>query len=271
MLPPNPLNFRAAIMESEALDYEDSSTKFATLATALGCNSSEDQLACVRADSVVDIINFIDGHGLLFSSAIDNITMTDTVDAIVESGNFARVPVIIGTNGDEGSVFLALDELSGSLKKRVVQKERISKRQVPTVAAPNATGAELVTLADFQCPDSNLTQLLVSQGVSVHRYFYNASFPNNIPFPGAGAFHTSEMPEVFGTFDQTQATSAQISISSFMNRAWADFVKNPYVDPASDWPRFSNTSQSNILNIQDSGISALLSSDRLDAVCKVIS
>jgi carboxylesterase type B len=159
MLPLKPLNFRAAIMESEALDHEDSSSNLATLAKALGCQPSEDQLAYIRAAKMEDIVYVIDAQCLVFSPIHDNITITDNFNAIMESSSLTRLPIIIGTNSNEGSTFIALDKLEKGI-----------------LPVPYTTLAKGATLSDFQCPDSNITKLLVAKGLFVHRYFFNATF-----------------------------------------------------------------------------------------------
>jgi hypothetical protein len=58
-----------------------------------------------------------------------------------------------------------------------------------------------------------------------------------------------------------------MSISKYMNKAWANFAKNPFVDPSWDWPKVGAVEQKNILNLQDAGIAPLISSESLDALC----
>lgn len=259
-LPPDPLSFRAAIMQSPAAS-SGTTTNLTTLAEALNCSSSEDALTCVREVDYTVIIDTIEAHGMSFYPVTDNVTVVnaDGMAEIIKSGKSAQVPTIFGTNADEGTLFDVIAEMEES-------------PSITGIPAPNLTESTGITLEDFQCPVSELTQLLAAQGLPVHRYFFNATFPNNVPYPEAGAFHTSEIPEVWGTFNTTGATGEQVQISKYMNTAWAAFAKNPYADPASDWPQVGNdTSQSNILNIQNDGVAALLSSDVLDALCKDLS
>ncbi|CAF1552733.1 unnamed protein product [Adineta steineri] len=70
-----------------------------------------------------------------------------------------------------------------------------------------------------------------STGQPIWRYVYNAYFPNQQPLPGLRAYHSSEIFEIFGTYNQHGATQQQIQLSNFMQTAWANFAKNPSGGP----------------------------------------
>jgi carboxylesterase 2 len=54
-------------------------------------------------------------------------------------------------------------------------------------------------------------------------------------FENAGAYHTSEIPSVFGTYPLSSSggnvTPAQIALSKYMRGEWTDFAKNPTAGP----------------------------------------
>jgi carboxylesterase type B len=57
-----------------------------------------------------------------------------------------------------------------------------------------------------------------------------AQWPNQRISPDAGAWHSSEIPSVFGLPDSKSAgpaTKDQATLSAFMNKAWAEFAKDP--------------------------------------------
>lgn len=43
---------------------------------------------------------------------------------------------------------------------------------------------------------------------------------------------------IFGTFNASTATPAEVTLSGTMQTIWADFMKNPAVPPAINWPRY---------------------------------
>ena len=46
------------------------------------------------------------------------------------------------------------------------------------------------------------------------------------------------MPILFGTFNRSTATSAELELSQSLQTAFANFVKNPNSSPAPDWPPY---------------------------------
>lgn len=57
-----------------------------------------------------------------------------------------------------------------------------------------------------------------------------AQWPNQRISPDAGSWHGSEIPSVFGFPDSKSAglaTPEQSTVSKFMNKAWAEFAKDP--------------------------------------------
>ena len=53
------------------------------------------------------------------------------------------------------------------------------------------------------------------------------------------------VPEVFGTYNATSATPSEATLSSSWQTAIANFIKDPTVSPADDWPKYvpSNATQ----------------------------
>jgi carboxylesterase type B len=78
-----------------------------------------------------------------------------------------------------------------------------------------------------------------SKIVSLNLVQFNASFPNTQWVPNGGVFHSSEIPIVFGTFADVNATEAQsmaptaqeYALSNYMRGAWARFAKDPVSGP----------------------------------------
>ncbi|KAF7373413.1 Carboxylic ester hydrolase [Mycena sanguinolenta] len=70
----------------------------------------------------------------------------------------------------------------------------------------------------FLCPAELWSAATVGAGVpNVFRYTYGPVFADLQLFPGAGAWHTSELPEIFGTFNATTATAAEAVESDFFD------------------------------------------------------
>jgi carboxylesterase 2 len=83
----------------------------------------------------------------------------------------------------------------------------------------------------FTCSTSTLSSFLALNGYTTYRYRYDPSFPTTSLFANSGAYHTSEIPSVFGTYELSNqfgtATTQQMNLSAFMQKTWAGLAKNP--------------------------------------------
>ncbi|KAI1863818.1 uncharacterized protein JN550_009316 [Neoarthrinium moseri] len=98
----------------------------------------------------------------------------------------------------------------------------------------------------WQCPTAQRTAYSVNNGVPTWRYRWFGAFPNTILSndPPSGAYHTSELPILFGTVLQTvvASTPAENDISSYMRGAWAAFAKDPekgLLSYSDGWPQYT--------------------------------
>jgi carboxylesterase type B len=81
---------------------------------------------------------------------------------------------------------------------------------------------------------------------------YGAVFADLQKFPGLGAFHGSELPELFGTFNSTSATPSEVQLSSTFQTIVASFAKDPFVSPAPGWPKY-NPNAATVANLAFNG------------------
>lgn len=101
----------------------------------------------------------------------------------------------------------------------------------------------VVTDLLFTCTTQSVASAIKLAGrQKIWRYRYDATFPNLQLFPNAGAYHTAEIPSVWGTYPTTNqfgsVTPTQIALSSYMQGAWAGFAKDPSNGPG--WPRLGS-------------------------------
>lgn len=238
-LPPNPLPYSGAIMQSEATVTGTGLTSWNALLANLSCTTAASPLDCVRAVPATTLQSIIEHNALLFDPAIDNITNSGNVAAQIDAGTFAKVPFVIGTNSQEGRVFeYGMSNVTAFLQTEfpgLTALQAAIAAQYPATANPFYTISDIFTNIGFLCPAATLANLSLTKGYDVYRYYYNASFPNTTPLPGLGVWHSSEIPEVFGTYPVAGATAQQVALSKYMQTAWADFAK--YRDPG--WPRLA--------------------------------
>lgn len=126
----------------------------------------------------------------------------------------------------------------------------------------------ILTAAEEYCPSQALTTLATSHGLTSYRYIFSAQFPNTALFPDAGAYHSSELREIFGTYPVDGATPEQIKLAEVMQKVWADFVKDPYSGPG--WPAVTTGPDPVLQNFMSDGSAASQPFSATDGVCPLV-
>lgn len=243
-MPPEPLNFRAAIMQSNGLSATaDAGINWSTLVVLLGCSKAKSHIECVRKVDGAKIKDIIEHKNLGFSPVQDSVTFVSDIRNSSIAGRAAKIPIIVGSNKDEGRPFLyiaGLDNPSTSpeqLKKdlafafpsNLTLQASLLAQLAGKIAYRSVSTA--LNQAIILCPTHLLADYYVSNGYTVYRYFLRASFPNQALFPDPGAWHSSEIPLVFGTYPSTNVTAEQRTFSRSIQNAWAQFARNPATGP----------------------------------------
>jgi carboxylesterase type B len=111
--------FRAAILQSgDATSLRANTTgtgqsPFSILAGALGCQG--DVLACVRSAPLEKIKDIVETQNLAFRPVVDDTTFVNTAIGVRKGSDASTIPMIIGSNAQEGRTFLAA-QYGGSTK-----------------------------------------------------------------------------------------------------------------------------------------------------------
>lgn len=110
--PQNP-PFRAAILESGQSSLPiisdvgtNSTESWVQLTAALNCSQAISKLSCVRYANATAIQSIIEHGPLIFRPAVDNVTFIHNATAARAAHNVANVPIMAGTNGQEGRAFI---------------------------------------------------------------------------------------------------------------------------------------------------------------------
>jgi len=115
--PPSPLPFVAAIMESQqALDPFNGLAAYNRVVANVSCKGAPSELDCLRSVPVQTIKNFIEENLEFFGPVQEDGTSTADIRPSINAGTFAKVPILMGTNANEGRVFLSLVGLESSAK-----------------------------------------------------------------------------------------------------------------------------------------------------------
>lgn len=221
----------------------DSTAAGAQLAKALGCKGTD--AACLRSKSVAEIMKKAPAlvAGWPFPT-VDGYVLDEPVSAALAAGRFNRVPVINGSNADEQTWFLGMEELaSGKPMDAETYAMRIASEFAPHGAEilaaypasryPSPSEAYVASAGDHiaHCPGRRLNQSM-ARFTEVYSYEFAdrtapASFPD-VSFP-YGAAHTLEIQYLFDGFAGAGGTrrsliAQQRGLSQRMIGYWTRFA-----------------------------------------------
>ena len=193
------------------------------------------------------------GGGAIGSSwpVLDDYVIRDDQYKLYQRGHYNDVPVLIGTNSDEGALFV-FNTTADAFKKSVEADygpyaQSILKAYPATddsVALQSSRDLTRDTL--FGWPTWVWAQLQADTGKSkVFMYYFNHKPPEapNAPFKSKGASHGSEMAYVFNNFTPgVNYTASDHATAEAMATYWTNFAKtgDPNGMGVPEWPRFTN-------------------------------
>ena len=221
-----------------------------SLIDAVGCAQAADVLACLRALPVSVLLDHSDG----FDPIVDGHFLPDQPRTLYDEGNFAHVPYILGSNTDEGTLFLLgtppieteaeyHDALASQFGDRA--DEIAAAYPVADFADPTDALARVVGDSGLVCPTYDSARRAAAGGASV--YLYNFDWPvlgNVIPF--LRATHGAEIAFVFGSVPAPTADDQLVAMT--MQGYWSRFALtgDPNGDDALVWPAYTDASDQRI-------------------------
>ncbi|MEV6940640.1 carboxylesterase family protein [Streptomyces sp. NPDC051172] len=235
--------FRGAIIESGAYDdcsartHQDAVTQGAAFLKKLGCAD----VACLRGKSARDILEAQGGFD--WGPVVGGGFLPVQPEQAVAKGTAARVPVINGSNKDEGRLFaFSSFDLNGTpltaeqypqvmrnnFGEQALQRYPLSAYPTPTVGYATALGDVL-----FSCPALRLDGLLATRGPVYSYEFADRTSP---PFASLrnlhtdfdfGATHVNEVQYLFRHFGlESPLNAEQKALSRQMVQYWGSFVRD---------------------------------------------
>jgi len=254
--------FARAIVESGTYDLTQAPLATAeaageAFAAQAGCASQT--AACLRSLPVSTILDNEDSAG--YTPDIDGRVLTQSIGPALASGQFAHVPVIIGTNRDEWRLFVALSTLEGAPVTAANYLAMISSTLgVPAAAAaviaavyplsdypsPSVALGAVGTDAIFACPALTAEDSL-SKYVPTYAYEFNDENAPELFLPPAGfpygAAHASELQYLFTLSNvafPTPLSAPQQQLAAAMQQDWTNLAQRGF--PGGGWPRFDAAS-----------------------------
>ncbi|KAF4967249.1 hypothetical protein FSARC_5161 [Fusarium sarcochroum] len=247
--PPNPVPFRAAILQSgSASTNVTPAGSWTNASKKAGCEKGDfdEVLKCMREVPAAKLKDIVERAMLTFSPISDDgITLsTYPRDNRLKSKDnpklMARVPVLMGSTADEGRLqdfqnVTVEDALQFFMPDITHFQVSVLKFFFP-IGSPGINNdfdqvSKMVTEIAGQCPVRYIAEDFTKTGIKTWRYIYNASFTNTEIFKGSGAYHASELTTLFGTFPEKGATDFQEELSREMQKAWGKFIRDPTKGP----------------------------------------
>jgi para-nitrobenzyl esterase len=243
-----------------------------SFATSAGCTDPASEVTCLRGKSLQDLVNaapIISSTGLAWGPVIDGTVIPEAPAGAIASGRYNHVPLIEGSNLNEGRLFVALvynlaklgPATPADLKASIpVLASYGGNANVPALEAAyppaSSTDADLALSAVFtdgifSCSALHIAQDVAAQpGEAVYQYqFADPSPPGSglDPLMPLGDFHGSELPYLFSQsqgLPSPTLTAAQQGLSDQMISYWTTFARtgDPNTPGTPAWPAFTTGS-----------------------------
>jgi para-nitrobenzyl esterase len=256
----------------------------AEVAVAVGCDTDPDPLACLRSKTQAEIItalpprpSFFVGEGTEWRPILDGHVLPTHPAAAVASGDFTKVPVIVGSNADEGTLFLALSETDFTqtdyeafAASNFGDKAALVLAEYPASDFASVNDALATVIGDsiFVCGARATARALAAQNAPVFLYHFThpLSFPL-YPDQDLGAFHAADVPFVFqNPFITVRLNAEERALSDQIQGYWTRFAAtgDPNGADAVAWPAYDATTDQHLTLDLTLGADSALKKDRCD-------
>jgi para-nitrobenzyl esterase len=219
----------------------------AAFAEKLGAKTVED----LRMLPAVDIQKVSAGQMGIGWPVADGWVIPQDQYKLYQAGRYNDVPVLIGTNSDEGSLFVFKTN-AADYKKSVKDRYGPYAESILKVYPATDDATALQSARDlsrdtiFGWHTWVWAQLQADTGKSkVFMYYFSHKPPQpaNSPFKPKGATHGAEMAYVFNNFTPgLHYTASDHAIADAMATYWTNFAKtgDPNGAGVPEWPQFTN-------------------------------
>ncbi|WP_407571930.1 carboxylesterase/lipase family protein [Deinococcus altitudinis] len=262
--------FRGAVIQSglctspgNAVTLAQAETRNIRYASNLGCRATD--LDCLRALDPQKLLaakvpGLRPASNLVWSPVYASASLPLQLRDAFESGRFNQVPVLNGTNHDEGRLFVQVASPDGKpispvlywggtgLTVGLINTSRtLARYPYRRYGTPALAFATMFTDGVFSCTALRVDQAL-SRFVPVYAFEFNdpqaatlLKAPSDLP--GLGSHHSSSLAYAFqapvaGVSDPALFTPAQQALSDAFSGAWMAFVKTGNPGQAGAWRSF---------------------------------
>lgn len=272
--------FSRAIVESgnvHANPMEVANNMTANFLRCSPCDGADDVVECLQKQSLFTIDHsekcgsneknpFTDPS---YAPVIDGEDIPRDPLEMLKDGDFGLdVDVIIGSNSDEGTLFIYPNyilPMTASKYKQYIkdvinnakgadpsdsEMSQILSLYPPQGIDNKKQAAALIGDATFTCGSRRFSRLFSSHGGTVYQYHFDQRLQSDKTPSFLGVYHASELPLVFGGNVNGQTpffTPGELTLSTTMQNMWAHMAK--YGKPRDDalWPQYTSTSDPSLV------------------------
>ncbi|WP_412065785.1 carboxylesterase/lipase family protein [Rhizobium sp. SYY.PMSO] len=264
--------FQKAIIESgapadEALQTAEDQGK--TLAQKVGCpaDASPAAAACLRKAHVDALVS---AEATPIATIIDGKLLTGPIKDALKAGEYNRVPVINGTNHDEGNLIagfmfdlsgapLAAKEYNKALQSigSFIPRVGFTDAAIPAIAktydpakykVPGLAAAQVITDGVIACPAYETNRIMAKYSPTFEYEMADTDARSIVAPPISFPYRAGHFSELQYLFDLSSITlkgtpdmtDAQKALGKQMRAYWANFARtgNPSGKDVPAWPRF---------------------------------
>jgi para-nitrobenzyl esterase len=236
------------------------------LAREVGCGEG-DVLACLRAKTPDELLaasgspmDLMRPH-VGFGPSVDGKVLPALPAQLLKEGRYTKVPMLVGTNEDEGSLFTfrakldTPEQYEAAVKVRSPDKADALLKLYPVKehSSPKAAYNHMLRDALFLCPTRELARTATAHGQPVYLYqFTYAPVRTFSAFMGlTGAYHAAELPFVFGATQGGLRLEGEKEhvLSRHIMGYWTRFATkgDPNGEGAMAWPLFTQEAEPHLV------------------------
>lgn len=249
---------------------------FENVTEAAGCGNADDKLACLREQDYETLNKAFNVTGVQFTAAPDGGIVPESGYNAMLTGDFVKVPYLIGTNSDEGSGGFGANGinndtdfraylLSQGLNETAAPIIEATYPDIPAIGIPatltwtlNETyGSQFKRVSafggDFAFTAGRrfINQQYARYNVSTYAYRFDT-----IPYPLPAEVGVAHFQEVAFVFDNTEGLGyaanpftgkpkEYFDLANLMSKMWVSFIatgdpNGHKVEGAPEWPVYMN-------------------------------